>query len=118
MLTLVGVSFYAVLIPAGRNDAGLILGMMAVGALAVVGGGWIFVVSWRRRFTVDGHVTVIQGPMIEREFHVTHPRSGVRQIVRSYHVDGTLLLLPFEGDAICRQKVHQPVRVVAALIHK
>lgn len=118
MLMLVGVSFYAVLIPAGPNDAGLILGMMAVGALAVAGGGCIFVVSWRRRLTVDEHVTVIQGPLIEHEFHVTHPRSGVRQTVRTYHVDGTLLLLPFGGDAICRQRVHQPVRVIAALIHK
>jgi len=118
MLAVVGVGLFASIGADRSNDAGLILGLMAVGSLSVAAGAWIFVVSWRRRFTVDDHVTELTGPMVERVVHVTNPRSGVRQTVRSYHVHDTLLLLPFGGDAICRQRVDRSVRVVAALIHK
>lgn len=117
-LAVVGVGMYAALIAEGRTDTDLILIMMAAGALAVVGGLWIFVVSWRRRFHADDHVTELTGPLVERVVHVTNPRSGVRQTVRTYHVEDTLLLLPFETESLCARLVGQPVRVVAALIHK
>ncbi len=95
-----------------------ILFLIGMGLLLGVGGTWLFHTAHRRRFTADAHTTELIGAMTEQVVRVTHPRSGARQTMRSYHVDGTQLLLPFGGDHACRQVLNQPVRAVTALIHK
>ena len=95
-----------------------ILFLIGMGLLLGVGGTWLFHTAHRRRFTADAHTTELIGAMTEQVVRVTHPRSGARQTMRSYHVDGTQLLLPFGGDVVCQRLVDQPVRAVVALVHK
>lgn len=92
--------------------------LMGIGLILMVAWGWLFHTAYRRRFTADAHTTELIGLMTEREVRVTHPRSGARHTMRSYHVDGNQLLLPFGGEVVCQRLVDQPVRAVVALVHK
>lgn len=118
LFVVLGVGCYAMLMSEGMSDPTGILLLMALGLLLVVAGAALFYTGYRRRFTADAHTTELVGLMTEQVVHVANPRTGVRQTVRSYHVNGILLLLPFGGDHACRQVLNQPVRAVTALIHK